>query len=63
MDMKRYSELNRDMDAKLTPEELAEGYWFCGCEWDGLLIHKDDMEAKYCGCYQDELKALQAVNQ
>lgn len=52
MERARYEFLMTNMDEKLTPEEIAEGYLFC-CTFDGLLIHKDDEEAKYCGCLKD----------
>lgn len=50
MTKERYRELNRDMEARLTPEEIEEGWLFCCCEWDGLLIHKTHPEAECCHC-------------
>jgi len=37
MKNKRYNELMYDLGAKLTDEEISEGWHFCA-EWDGLLI-------------------------
>lgn len=47
----RYKELMNDHTLKLTDDEIAEGWWFCVCEWDGLLIHSSWAEAKFCGCH------------
>jgi len=52
MTRERFEYLHRNHDAKLTAEELAEGYFFC-CTWDGLLIHKTGPEAECCGCLKD----------
>lgn len=49
MTPERFRYLSENMDAKLTSEELVEGYFFC-CTFDGLLINKSDEEAKYCAC-------------
>jgi hypothetical protein len=49
MTRERYMELQYGKDAKLTPEEIAEGWFYC-CEWDGLLIQKGDPEAECCTC-------------
>lgn len=49
MTPERRKELMDNIDMDLTQEEADEGYRFC-CEWDGLLIHKDDMEAEFCTC-------------
>lgn len=51
MTPQRYNQLMKDVSVTLTPEEVAAGYFFCACEWDGLLIHKDDLEAQYCSCF------------
>jgi hypothetical protein len=53
MTRQRYSELMSGLHAKLTPEELAQGYHFC-CEWDGLLISPEDMEARFCDCERED---------
>lgn len=45
----RYNFLMSYENAKLTPEEIAEGWVFC-CEWDGLLIQRGDPEAECCTC-------------
>lgn len=49
MNKERYEELMYDEGLSLTEEEKLEGYHFC---WDlnGLLIHKDDLEASRCNC-------------
>jgi len=49
MTPERRRELEADYSLRLTPEEVEQGYRFC-CEFDGLLIHKDDFEAEYCDC-------------
>lgn len=49
----RWTELMSDQSLKLTEEEIAEGWHFCW-DWDGLLIHKDSMEAKVCHCLEEE---------
>jgi len=49
MTRERFEYLHTHHDAKLTPEEIAEGYFFC-CTWDGMLIHKSDREAECCSC-------------
>jgi hypothetical protein len=48
----RYVELMEDELAELTDDEIEYGYLFC-CEWDGLLIHKDDLEAEACACLME----------
>ena len=50
MKRQRYKELETDLSLKLTPEEVAEGWHFCGSEWDDMLIHKDWPEAECCNC-------------
>lgn len=41
--------------AELTAEEKAEGWFFCNCEWDGMLLHERDDEAKLCYCHLRKL--------
>lgn len=53
MDRARYEFLMTHQDEKLTPEELAEGWFFC-CTFDGLLIHKTSPEGEFCGCLKDD---------
>ena len=38
-----------DESTMLTAIELARGWHWCD-NWDGLLIHKDDVEFKHCKC-------------
>lgn len=38
----RYAYLMRNQEAKLTPDEMLEGWHFCA-EWDGLLLDPDDV--------------------
>ena len=38
-----------DESVMLTAEELANGWHWCD-EWDGLLIHTDDIEFHHCTC-------------
>ena len=47
MTEERYNELMRDENAKLTEEEMDEGWHFC-LEFDGLLV-KGDPNEEYCG--------------
>jgi len=60
MTPKRRKELNNNFDLKLTKEELDQSYRFC-CEWDGLLIHKDEPEADCCHCLKEVER--QPINQ
>lgn len=48
----RYFQI-QERDLPLTEEELAEGWRFCLCEWDGMLICAGDIEAKACSCWYD----------
>ncbi len=53
----RYSALQHDMAAKLTPadHEAAAGFLHFCDEWDGLLIDKSDHEFDCCSCtFSDE---------
>ena len=52
MDKQRYCDLMDNPEAELSLEEIADGWQFCHCEWDGLLIHKNDPEAEVCFCLQ-----------
>lgn len=56
MTNERYIELEKNEELKLTKEEIDQGWFFCNCEWDGMLINKDGHEAQFCGCLQNELK-------
>jgi hypothetical protein len=49
MTRERYDYLNRTMESRLTPEEVAAGWHFC-LDWDGMLIHKTWPEAECCAC-------------
>lgn len=49
MNKERYVELERNVELKLTKEEIDEGWFFC-CDWNGMLIRKDDPEAECCSC-------------
>jgi hypothetical protein len=40
---------DEDFIVMLTAEELKNGWHWCD-EWDGLLIHTDDIEFKHCTC-------------
>lgn len=51
MNIARYTELSYNKDAKLTQSGLDAGWFFCSCEWDGMLLHKTDPEAEVCGCF------------
>ncbi len=40
---------DEDFIVMLTAEELKNGWHWCD-EWDGLLIHTDDIEFQHCKC-------------
>ena len=40
---------DEDFIVMLTADELKNGWHWCD-EWDGLLIHTDDIEFKHCKC-------------
>lgn len=54
MTPKRAHELETNMDAQLTPEELAEGWHFCP-DWDGMLVNRFDDEGEGSACLCDKL--------
>lgn len=54
MTPERYKEL-QITDAKLTQQEINEGWHFC-LEWDDMLCHPDMPEAKICGCEVKNIK-------
>jgi hypothetical protein len=49
MDIKRYNELMRNEDLKLSKSEIKDGWHFC-YEWDELLIGPGMGEMEYCTC-------------
>lgn len=51
MTPERWRELESNIELKLTPEEIAEGWRFC-CEFDGMLVNYNDTEGEgqYCTC-------------
>lgn len=51
LNRERYLALQKDLSLKLTAEELAAGWFFCNCEWDGMLCHKNMAEAEFCHCF------------
>lgn len=53
MDDKRYYYLETNIDAKLTKEEISEGWHWC-CEFDYLLVGPRMQEQEYCLCFTDE---------
>jgi hypothetical protein len=61
MNITRYNELCRSKDATLTQAELDAGWFFCLCEWDGMLLHKSDKEAEYCGCFGSKASSSTAA--
>jgi len=50
MDVARYNLLMAEQE-KLTQKEIDDGWRFC-CEWDGLLVNKNDKEGEgqFCTC-------------
>jgi hypothetical protein len=59
MTPERHRFLDEHVTESLTKEEIEEGYFFC-CDWDGMLMHKDDMEATNCCSCQAREKGKQA---
>jgi hypothetical protein len=49
MNADRWLELETNPDAKLTKEEVAEGWHFCP-DWDFMLIHQHQPEYDACLC-------------
>lgn len=49
MDIKRYNELMKNEDLKLSKAEIKDGWHFC-YEWDELLIGPGMGEMEYCSC-------------
>lgn len=49
MTPRRAYELETDMNAKLTPEEMAAGWHFCP-DWDGMLVDMNDIEGEGAAC-------------
>lgn len=47
-DQATYNDVDRE--GKLTTEQIEEGWIFCSCEWDGMLINKSWFEYEYCTC-------------
>jgi hypothetical protein len=47
MTEERYKQIEENFDARLTKEEMDEGWHFC-YEFDGLLV-KGDPKEEYCG--------------
>ncbi len=52
----RYAEISRDMSVNLTDQELKDGWKFCYCEWDGLLVNINDEEGEgqFCTCHRTQ---------
>lgn len=53
MNKDRYFELEIS-DEPLTIQEIKDGWLFCNCELDGMLINKSWEEAKMCNCIRKE---------
>ena len=49
MDIERYKYLVTSKDAKITLDELQQGWHFC-YDWDEMLIHPNDPEFECCTC-------------
>ena len=49
MDRHRYEELEADPNARLTDDELAEGWHWCH-EWDQMLVGPGMPEMDACHC-------------
>jgi len=52
MDNKRWLYLETNVDAKLTKEEMEEGWHWC-CEFDYLLVGPGMQEMEYCLCFDE----------
>jgi hypothetical protein len=51
-----------DESVMLTAEELANGWHWCD-EWDGLLIHTDDIEFHHCKCgFMEKFRTPERMN-
>lgn len=50
MSSARYAELMDHDSLQLTEEEKSEGWHFCYCDWDGLLIGPSMLEWDSCTC-------------
>lgn len=48
MTNERWHAVNEDIKARLTPEEIAQGWHFC-VEFDGLLVGPGSQERQFCG--------------
>jgi hypothetical protein len=59
MTPERFKYLDKNIDAKLTKEEMLLGWHFCD-EFDGLLIGPDSTEFRdCCTCYsREDIKRL-----
>lgn len=53
MTNERYKFLEKHLDAKLSPEELSQGWHFCD-EWDYLLVGPGMSELAHCSCELSE---------
>lgn len=49
MTPQRYKQVFCNLDEELTPEEIANGWHFCG-EFDSLLVGPGMPELGYCTC-------------
>lgn len=60
---KRYKELSAGPKEKLTSQEYSEGWRFCECEWDGMLININDREGEgqFCHCYSTPKKETHTI--
>ena len=65
MPYERWDELmdacTNDEDIQLTEDEIKAGWHFCD-DWDGLLVHPDDIEFQHCTChYMKEFRTKERV--
>ena len=52
MNKDRYFHLDSSGES-LTAKEVEDGWIYCNCEWDGLLINKAWPEAEICSCLKE----------
>ena len=52
MELRRWTELQRDDKLSITTQEFAERWHFCW-EWDGLLVGPGMEEMNCCTCFKD----------
>ena len=60
MDKHRRFELENKPDAKLTEEEMSEGFHFCH-DFDGLVVVPNDYEDNFCTCFDGQERIAKSL--